>query len=460
MAGTISILGMGSGLQLQDILDQLKAADSAPITRLKAKQLQAKDKVAELDTLKKLLLDLKDKALTLGLSSTYLGRSVSLSDSSSVSVSATSGASTGSYNIEVVRLAQYSAWRSASGFASKDSIINGTGSTETFTYEVNGKSTSLSVASGTTLQQLAALINDDPNNPGVTASVVKDGTGATPYKLLIQSNTLGESGRISITKQLTDITLAEETGTGGASLDAEIKIDGVSYTKGSNEITDILTGVTFTLQATGQTTLSITTDTSGIAALVKDFVTGLNEYFQEVNTNSSYDTDTGVGGSLYGVTSIQLFKSQVIESVSDKVDVSGSITSIFDLGFEFARDGTVSINEDTLNQALSEHFNDVKSFFLGDTDNNITGWADRVNTILRTATKANTGLIDAEKSAANSQINNLDEQITSAEARLEKKYEILARQFLELDRYMNNMQSISSYLSQQFEAFNNALKNK
>ncbi|MEW6220767.1 MAG: flagellar filament capping protein FliD [Thermodesulfobacteriota bacterium] len=458
MAGSISILGVGSGLQLQNILDQLKQAERVPILRKEASKLAIQDRMSELDTVQGMLLALKDQALTLSLSSTYLGRSVSLSDHGPLSVTADSGAATGSHHLNVVRLAATSAWRSSQGFASPSSSVNGTGSAETFSYSLGGRSTSVSVASGASLQSLAALINDDPGNPGVTASVITDGSGGTPYKLLLQSGTMGESGRVTVTQQLTDITMDQITGQVAGELDSSIEVDGVAFTRGSNSFSDVLNGFSFQLQATGETTMTVEADTSEIGYRVRSFVTGWNDLVGEIKANSGYDTETGVAGSLHGVTSLSTLQSQLMAVATGTVETGGDITSLFDLGLTFERDGTITLDDETLDAAIADHAQEVQDLLLG-TDE-VTGWADQVNTVLRGATRASGGLVPEEKATAQARIDLMDEQITQAESRLEKRFEILTRQFLELDRYMSTMQSTSTYLSQQFDAINNLFSNQ
>lgn len=456
MVGSISTLGVGSGLDLQNILDQLKEADSIPIKQKEAKQLSYKDKIEKFDSLQSKLLKAKDDALDLSLQSTYMGRSSTLSDSSVLNVDTTDGADLGSYHIKVNSLAQKSSWKSDTGVASRDALVNDTGSAETFTYEVNGKSTSVNVESGTSIAALAALINGDSNNPGVTASVIQDGSGSNSYKLLLQSSTMGESGRVTITQQLTSHNLGEETGSGGANLDAEVEIEGVAYSRGTNSIDDLIIGTTINLQKTGETTLTNKTDTTEIGDKLKSFVENLKDVLSEIESNSSFDTASNTKGAFYDVSSLRTFKSQLLNDVVTPLDLSGSITSFVDLGIEYTRDGDVTLDEDKLNSAIESNFEDVKTFLLGDSTKGITGWADTVNERLRSATSAANGIIYVEKNAAQTMYDKLATQISSDQSRLDKRYEIMTKQFLELDKYMSSMNSMSSYLTQQIESLNNA----
>ncbi|WP_027359293.1 flagellar filament capping protein FliD [Desulforegula conservatrix] len=659
MAGTISTLGIGSGLELQSILDQLKAGEQAPITKKKAEQLVIKDRISEFDTLQASLLSMKDKALGLSLSSTYLKRKVSLSDTKPASVIAQDGIDTGSYNLEVTSLAQKSSWKTSTGVAAADSYVNSTGKDMQFSYSVGTKTRTLNVASGTTISQLAAAINDDAQNLGIKATVSKDGSGATPYKLLLQSNTLGEAGRISdvsmagleqwnsnsafttgkmtvqdadsdwptnpvlsgtwngasagtyaftessgtaktigvdeitlnwtgpgattgsivvpagytagtkisgpdgmefaftpaevlaggeeyevqvensainsadtnfvytyngatrsvavpngsdlrdladlinndpantagskVTASLVDsgngsfklklaadtfgadvnvtstwtgmemtdassaMSFAEEAGASGASLDAVVKLDGVSYTRASNTITDIVEGLTIKLQATGQTNIEIAQDAGDVGTNIKDFISNLVKFLNEVDENDNYDKDTKTGGSLFGLSSFSSFRRQLVNQVLSSVDIEGSnIKSLVDLGLDVARDGTISLDTDTLDSAIKDNFEDVKKLMLGDPDKDITGWADTINNSLRYATRTGSGLIATEKAAAETKLAMFDTQIERAQALLDKRYEILTKQFQALDKFSSSMNSMSSYLTSQFDSLSNA----
>lgn len=659
MAGTISTLGIGSGLELQSILDQLKAGEQAPITRKKADQLKIKDRISEFDTLSASLLSMKDKALTLSLGSTYIKSKVSLSDTKPASVTALDGIDTGSYNLEVTNLAQKSSWKTSTGVATADSYVNSSGNDMQFSYSVGTETRSLTIKSGTTMTQLAAAINNDAQNLGIKATVSKDGSGATPYKLLLQSNTLGESGRISnvsmagydqwnsssafttgkktvqdadsdwptnpvvsgtwngasagtyaftessgtaktigvdevtldwtgpgatsgsivipagytagtkiagpdgmeftftpaevlaggedyevqvensavnaadtsfvytyngttrnvavpngsdlrdladlinndpanvsgskVTASLVDsgngtyklklaadtigadvnitstwagmemadasssLSFAEETGVGGSSLDAVVKLDGVSYTRNSNSISDIVDGLTIKLQATGQTNIDVSSDPGDVKTYIKDFVTNLVKFLKEVDDNDNYDTDTKTGGSLFGVSSISSFKSQLVNQVFSSIgNKDSAIKSMVDLGLSVDRAGTISLDEEALDAAIANNFEDVQKMMIGDTDKKITGWADTLNETLRYATRTTTGLIATEKTAAETKLAMFDTQIERAQAQLDKRYEIMTKQFQALDKFSSSMNNMSSYLTRQFDSLSNS----
>lgn len=243
MAGSISTLGVGSGLELQSILDQLRDVDQAVVDRKKADISRFESQLEEFTVVKNKLFDLKGIALDLSLSSSFLGRTVSSSDGDVVSATVSDGATVQSSAITVSNLAAKSSWMSDSGFASSDAIVyvptsqqGATGVLTTdpgtplddayfttddtlrMTYGSGGTLQTISVAVGPTsgiesLNELKdAINNDDENGNGspaslyVTADII---TVGGEYSLQISSTAAGpgESNRVMITGQLDQLAL-------------------------------------------------------------------------------------------------------------------------------------------------------------------------------------------------------------------------------------------------------------
>jgi len=450
MAGTISSLGLGSNLGLQNILDQLRKADEAPLENLKAKQTVLKNQINAFNALNQGLMEAKSHAMTLTLDSTYIARNITSSDEKVLTASVADGAVIGSRNIEVTRLASASSWEGVS-VASADTKVNTSGSSQTFSYSIKGQERTLTVANNTTLQGLADLINNDSGNLGVTAQLVNDGS-ATPYKLVLTANKTGEDNRITINTQLSGYGLTEKNGAGGASLNASLTLDGVTYQRQSNNgITDILSGITLNLRGTGTANITVNQDNSKMTDALKGLVSKLNEVITSAKTQSGYDKD-GKPNLLQGVSTVRNMGYDLINMLGAKIQTGGKITSLYDLGLEVNRDGTISLNETTLNNAISAHSEDVKLFLAGDSTKGIRGLGEAINDRLRVMTRPVTGTLASEQTAAQDRISRIDAQITATTARLDKKYDMLAKQFSELDKFTNAMTSLSTYLTSQFKS--------
>ncbi|MDA8164953.1 MAG: flagellar filament capping protein FliD [Desulfobacteraceae bacterium] len=446
--GTISSLGVGSGLDLQGMLDQLRAADEQPINQKQDQITNLNAQLTEFNAVQKKLLDFQSIAQDLSLQSTYIGRTATSSDDSVVGVSAEDGATVQDVSVQVDRLATNSTWQSSTGMSSADAVLTNTDTAVGFT--VGSTAFSVDVPASTTLSGLVGLINNDSSNPGVTASVINDGSGTNAYHLVLKANQTGENYRIS---NINNLVMTEVQGNGGASLNAQLEVDGITYTRQQNSINDVLNGITMTLNKGGGSTSEVTVmaDDSGLTKKITDLVNAYNGLVQEISSHSGYDQDTKVFGPLANTTVTDL-PYQMENLMTATVNAgNGSVKTLFDLGMKFNEDGTISIDNNTLSAAISSDPEGVQSFFLGDSNAGVTGFADQLNNYLLQIT-GSTGQVQAEENSAKSKIDDLNQQIQDDTARLNKKYDNLTQQFIQLDQYMNQMTNMSSYLTSQFNS--------
>lgn len=564
--GTISSLGVGSGLELQNILDQLREVDQGVITRKETEKTGMAAQLNEFTVVNNKLLTMKSTALDLSLSSTYLARTVTSSDEDKLTATVADGTSVQTKSVTIDRIATQSTWLSG-GMDSEDAIVyvptsqesttgtalapadpnyitqddtlvitygsgtslktitvsvtngmslndvvlainedddnGGAGSPslyvtaetytlgsenylrikstaagsgednrvmitdqltdvtleapdKTFGLSVGDETFILTVAADTTMSQLVDLINDDTDNPGVTASIIDDGSASDPYKLVLQADNTGADYEIAMLTQLPDLSFAVQEPT-GTNLNAQITINGISYQRQTNTVSDVLTGITLNLVSAGTASVTVANNNTAIQELIVGLVEAYNDAVQEIQSKTQYDEETDAMGMLARTTIRDLpYDLQSLMTRTVQVDSDSSVTTLFDLGMTFNRDGTISIDESVLASAISASSDDVMDFFLGDDDEGITGMADLVNDYLRVVTGAD-GQVAAEKSAAQLRIDDLQLQIENETERLDKKYDILAKQFIQLDRYMNQMTSMSNYLTGQFDSLSSLL---
>jgi len=564
--GSISSLGVGSGLELQSMLEQLRAVDDQVVTRKKSEVTALESQLNEFTVVNNKLLTMKSAALDLSLSSTFLARTVTSSSESVLTATVADGTAVQSTPVIIDRIATKSTFMSA-GAASEDAIVyvptsqesttgvvaltsvvdadggnlvisygatpatitvvvppgakledagdqanslvhlinaagagqvtassflqdgnyylrietataGGTGEAnrvkittnttdltlsppqKTFAINAGDETMVLNVAADTTLSQLRDLINDDTDNPGVTASIIDDGS-SSPYKLVLKADSTGEDQEITILAQLPDLTMAV-AGEVGSDLNAELTIDGVPYQRQTNTISDVLSGITLTLKAADPdpVSVSVANNDASLKEMIVGFVAAYNAAVQEIAGNTAYSEETKDFGILARTTLRDLpYALQNLLTSKVTADSEGLVTTMFDLGLEFNRDGTIEIDETVLAAAISGAPDSVAAFFLGDSAAGITGLADKVNDYLREVTSG-LGQIEAEKSAAQTRIDSIQLQIENMTARLDKRYDILSKQFIDLDRYMSQMKSMGSYLTGQFDSLGSMLSNK
>ena len=456
MAGTISTLGLGSGIDLAGMLDKLKAVDKIPIVNKQAKQVEYKNQLAEFDTVNTKLLAVKTAALDLSLNDTFDSKSITSSNESVLTATGNSSAATGSYDLTVTALARKNSWQ-GSGVEERGSVITTTAGN--FSYSIDGQQATVALTANMTLEQLMNAINDDEGNPGVTASIMDDGSGSTSaFHLVLVSKETGDDNAVTIDTNNTDLTFNEIQAAG--TLDAQFTLNGISYQRGSNTIDDAITGVTLELVGQGSSIVKVSSDTSAIAEKITALVDTYNEAMAEISANAAYNEETGESGPLNGLSSFTSIKTQLNSILFGSIDgLSGKYDSMIDLGLEYNRDGTISIDESTLNSALAEHPDSVKELFVGADNGAVDGLADHLGDKLGFLTKYN-GLISTEKSRVQTTIDRLDDQIETAQERLDAKYETMAKVFAELDKFMSNMQAQGNALQLQIDSLANLLSNK
>lgn len=553
--GNITSLGLGSGLELNSILDQLKEVDQAPITSKKKEQEKVEKQIAAYDVVKAKILSMKSFALSLSLESSFIERSTTTSKEEIVSATAMQGAEIGKHTIEVTQLAQKSSFQSA-GFESETSVAYGplieeilTGQADTtadvaisedqplqitydtedglrqfsvdltagmtlddvvdainngldnqadgggnhvsaqtfqdsdgsygikltypapektFSYKLgtDGATIDVSMVSGTTLSQLAALINNDDDNPGVTARIIDTGIGSDRYQLVLQANESGESNRISILSPLGTIPLTEANGADGASLNAQLTANGISYQRQSNSgITDIIQGVTLGLNGEGTSTVDVTADTKSIKTNIQGLVDSFNDLIKEIRVNTEKDEETEEEGLFSSAYSIKSVINEISTLFASVIKTEGPVTTIMDIGVDIDLRSDleedekgdklfkgVTLNEETLDQALSQNFDSFMKLFLGDSEKEVGGLADTINNALRDMS-SDSGAVNSVRSSAQNRIDTLENSIKAETERLEKRYDLMSLEFVKLDTYISRMNSQGEYLKSMIDSF-------
>ncbi len=250
---------------------------------------------------------------------------------------------------------------------------------DTYTLSINiGDTTyNLDIGSGTTLTQLADMINDKTGGK-ITASLLNVG-GTNPYKLIIKSNEVGASN--AITFNSTSSAALKNLGLDSASLsavdgnhlqsatDASFTYNGVSITRTTNSITDLVNGATITLNekqtdTATQTNISITQDLSGIKDKMSSLVKAYNELMASLKTTTKYDVDTKEAGTFQSASQVKNLSAAINRQLLSQ-DENGR--SILDYGISLDSTGTLSFDSTLFDTKISGHATELEDFFRGST---------------------------------------------------------------------------------------------
>ncbi|MCG8638543.1 MAG: flagellar filament capping protein FliD, partial [Desulfobacterales bacterium] len=281
--------------------------------------------------------------------------------------------------------------------------------------------------------------------------------------LTLTAKESGEDNRISLNSTHTgmpdtpvDVLTMTEMQGAEESLNASFSVDGVEYQRQSNDgLESVIQGVTLNLDKVGETQLTISADSDNMKEKITQFIDTYNELFQEISSKIRYDSDEEKNGILSNVSSVKRLNSELAALLTTTVDTNNDISSLMDLGAELNQDGTITLDSNALDAAFSTSHNDVTKLFIGDSDNGLKGLGDILNDYLTEMTGP-TGLVNGEKSAAEGKISRLESSIAVNVERLDKRYELLALQFVQLDAFIGSMNTQSQYLTSVFDAFNNS----
>ena len=357
---------LGGGLDVRGLVDQILFAESAPIRRVEEKQDKVNLKIQAYTDLVSKLTELEGKIAALNDTEKFAAKLATSSNSDVFTVAADSNALNGTHQITVSRLALLDNFASDATFTTSNDVI-GTGS---FDLTVGSETTTITIdPTNSTLTGLRDAIND--SGAEVNANIINDGSG---FRLTITSKDTGSQNAISIdnnTLQLaggSPFTFARthENLLLVSDLDAELKIDGLLVTSGSNKVEGVIEGVTINLLgiSSGPLTLTIADDTDTVKESIQEFVNAYNDAYSFVNSQFLYIEDVG-SGTLAGESLVRSIQSDLSTIVRNAVSgLPGPLNNLQFAGVEIQGDGTLQIDDSRLDDKLENNFLDVKKMFL------------------------------------------------------------------------------------------------
>lgn len=436
---SISSPGLGSGLDVNAIVSQLMAVERQPIVDLTRKEAGITAKISGMGSLKGALSALQSASASLNAADSFTALKATVGDSAAASASASASAVAGSYSLEVTQLAQAHLVHTAANPTLADGTIN---------IQVgSGTAIDITVNAADSLSDLAARINADSTLASqLKASVVDN-------KLTLESKSSGTANAITVIAQpgleaFDSVNLSEAR----AAQDAQIKLNGITITRSSNTITDVVPNVTLTLSkaTTSATTLTVGRDVAGVQTALNNFVKAYNEAIKTISSLGSYNAETKEAAVLNGNATLRSVQSQVrgaLNTVPSSLTSTTSVTTLAQLGVSVQRDGSLKLDTTKLKTAF-------------DTDPTaVAKAAAAYGKAMDTATYAMTstgGLVTSQIDGLNRSVADIEKRSAALQSRLvtvEKNYRA---QYAALDTLMAKMSKTSSFLTQQLAALSSS----
>lgn len=485
---TLSSLGIGSGLDTAAMLVQMKAAEQTRLTPYTNLKSSYENKISAWGKISSALATLQGSVKKL---SGEAFNTLKVSDNKAFSATATAEADADAHDVTVMKLAVSHKLRTSGYEDASQNLGETTGTTRTITItQKNGKELKVELADDeTSLNQMAKAINKQEGD--VRASVQRTDSG---YQLVLSSRTSGTEGEMSVSVQGDDTlgallntqeggrqvnadngdaVIPGEAGANDGMIsvsraqDAELKVDGIKYTRSSNNITDIIEGVTLNLKAVSEEgkseQLTLSVDNSAIKSTLQDFVKQYNALLTQTSASSKYVPNDASGlsddevakpnkenGALMGDGTLRGMVGEIRAAVNSAYgDSNADYSSLASLGITFdSSTGQMTLDEKKLDEVIADSPDQIGMMFKDHAGNQ--GLASTLNDIITKYTgdkeSKTDGLIKSTTDTLDEQVKLVKEQIDKTQKLIDAQVERYRVQFQNLDTTMSQMNSLSNQL--------------
>ncbi|MFT6928479.1 MAG: flagellar hook-associated protein 2 [Psychromonas sp.] len=388
-----------------------------------------------------------------GYNKSVIKNSASSSDDDFLTATAGAKAQAGNYQIFVEQLAQHHqlATKLPAG-TTQDSFVPASG---TLTLDLNGSSFTVDLAAADSegngelsYQDLVTAINTDPDNSGVSASlVISNGE----IQMLFSGDEMGAANTVSISSNTADTVF--DTAMDSSNMTELLKNQdaiawlggedtGLKLQNSDNELEGVFSGVDITLKKAQQTgevgeTLTIGADQEGTNEVMKGLV---DKYNKIISTIDKYSANGNAEGESRGALASDPTTRSIKNSLRGVFQQSFNGVTMAELGFEFSRDGTLSFDGDKFEEFQTSSTADVEEIFRGEGMflSQLQGKLDVYHDSSSGTIKNQIESIDLQKSRANDKLESLDRKYENYYARYLKQYTSLTT----LQTQMDNISSM------------------
>ncbi|WP_096269434.1 flagellar hook-associated protein 2 [Paucisalibacillus globulus] len=489
--------GLASGINTDEIIQKLMTAERMPLDRMEQDRTllewqrdgyrEIYQKLYEMDT--NLILDMK-------MSSTYNSKTVSSSNESAVTATASAGTPEGSYSIKVNQLA--STAMNMSGPISFDptEALDPSANISYYVYqeasdgqEAGMREFTVDVEDGDSLKDVLKKITDqghvrafyDETSKRVILETTKTGNHNTTNSF--------EGREIGFTSDsffVTELKMKHSNETGGTN--AKFNYNGSTVEFESKENSYTMNGVSFEFKNTTQESVKLTVDTNVDAAFdnIMKFVDKYNEIVDLVNKSQTEERyrdykpltekqkeemedkqvelweEKAKSGILRGDSILTSGLFDLRQTWYSSVDTGGEVTTLTQIGISTTADymngGKLKIDEDKLKEALRDNPDEVYKLFSNNTEDKsdpsrglINKLEDSVESMMkRIEERAGKTTSTLDNYTLGKRIKDLDTRMSDFEDRLVRVESRYWSQFNAMEQAISRLNAQSAQLFSQF----------
>lgn len=466
---TIQSLGVGSGLDVNTTIAQLLAIQRQPLTRLQSAAKGVESQISLYGNLRSKADAVGSAARTLADEDTWKKTKVNLNGADEFTVTASGTATPTTLGVEVTTLAQRQTI-ATKAFASSSASVGtgiltiqrGSWSASFGAFTADPEAAAIEIAIGYGQDSLSG-IRDAINgaNAGVTASILTDASGS---RLVLRSDdtgedngfslsTLGATGEFNALAFTGQTSPASDNGAQGNARATNLQavVNGVAVESAGNTLSNVLDGISITARktTTAARTVAIERDLADMKTKVEGFVTAYNDLMTFLKTQTAYNEATKTAAPLQGDRVALLVQSQMRLAAIDGTAASTAFTRLAEVGITLQVSGKLQVDGGKLDKALEQLDEVAKLFSRDETGSTQDGVALRISELVDQFTDSD-GAIDRKQAALRARLDRnkddqerMEERLASVEARLKREYGAL-------DTKIPALNSLGSYIAQQF----------
>ncbi|MCF7480399.1 flagellar filament capping protein FliD [Vibrio sp. J1-1] len=320
--------------------------------------------------------------------------------------------------------------------------------TGTMDFTVNGNTMTLDLSTVdsdgdgiATMTDLVKAINNDANNPGVNATLVRS-NGQTHF--MLSSEETGVANSLSVTASGTGQAWFEDgfntLNTITAPQDAIIwlgaKDTGLKLTESSNTFSSVIDGVDITVtKAQSATdaalTMDIGADEEATTEQVTKFIDAYNSLVSTIDKYSQIDSEQETRPVLASDPTLRSIESQLNAMIRSEF---GGLR-LADAGIEIDRHGKMKLDSDKFEQAQLNNSAALEEMFNG--DGNLL---DSLDTLVEPYLQFTSGLFKSRKDAIQQSIDRISDKQVVLERKYDMAYDRYLKQFTQMNTIMRQME--------------------
>ncbi len=447
--------GSVASIDVAAVVEQLMTIEKKPLDRLNGAIEKQNLVISDLGAIKSKIAVFQDALNNFEDANSYNTVDVTYTDKSVLTASGSSGALLGNFSITVDTTASADTW-TISGFTATNNPVTVADSGFDITVAgtvYNSKNPPSGVSALTqspTVMDLANWVNS--LDAEVAASVIQ--TSGSNYVLQIYGTKTGSANGVSF-DGLTN-PVGGSKGQSTFNRDAIVFVNGTSFTRSSNTITDIIDGVTFRLISTSETvqTVSITRGLDNSKSVITKMIDSFNELVNTYKSMTANSYNSNKPGTFANDPTTLAFINEITARFAKGATFGSAMNnslSMASMGIDFQIDGSLKFNELSFMDAQSMGLQDklAQGVTVGyvSNSNNLTKYIKDLIGIT-----GSSGLLTQVITTEKEQINDLYKRQTLLLDRLNKVQTNLVNQYSALNSLLYQLSITSNSLTSALDA--------